>query len=171
MKLTLAGSGQLTFLPLARKADISLKSTWPHPSFEGAPAPLDPVISDDGFTARWSVLEINRSFGQSWYDGQVRPGEPAETRIRAERVGVTFYEPVDVYQRNYRAVHYAVLLIAITFLTFFLWEHLSRHRHPRHAVPHGRARAGVVLSIAAGTVGAPRRSTWPTACRRARSWR
>ena len=38
---------------------------------------------------------------------------------------MTFYEPVDVYQRNYRAVHYAVLLIVITFLTFFLWEHMS----------------------------------------------
>jgi inner membrane protein len=32
---------------------------------------------------------------------------------------------VDVYQRNYRAVHYAALLILITFLTFFLWEHVS----------------------------------------------
>ncbi len=38
---------------------------------------------------------------------------------------MTFYEPVDIYQRNYRAVHYAVLLIVITFLTFFLWEHMS----------------------------------------------
>jgi inner membrane protein len=125
MKLTLAGSGRLTFLPLARKADISLKSSWPHPKFEGAPAPLDPAISADGFTARWSVLEINRNFGQSWYDGQVRPGEPAELSFAQSGVGVTFYEPVDIYQRNYRAVHYAVLLIAITFLTFFLWEHLA----------------------------------------------
>jgi inner membrane protein len=125
MKLTLAGSSRLTFLPLARKADISLKSSWPHPKFEGAPAPLDPAISADGFTARWSVLEINRNFGQSWYDGQVRPGEPAELSFAQSGVGVTFYEPVDIYQRNYRAVHYAVLLIAITFLTFFLWEHLA----------------------------------------------
>ncbi len=38
---------------------------------------------------------------------------------------MTFYEPVDIYQRNYRAVHYASLLIVITFLTFFLWEHVS----------------------------------------------
>ena len=38
---------------------------------------------------------------------------------------MTFYEPVDIYQRNYRAVHYAVLLIVITFLTFFLWEHMA----------------------------------------------
>ncbi len=125
LQLTLAGSSQLNFLPLARKADIALKSTWPHPGFEGAPAPLNPVIGNDGFTARWSVLEINRSFGQSWYDSQVRPGEPVEASFARSAVGVTFYEPVDVYQRSYRAVHYAVLLIAITFLTFFLWEHLS----------------------------------------------
>ena len=74
LKLTLAGSSQLTFLPLARKADISLKSTWPHPKFEGAPAPLDPEIGEDGFSARWSVLEINRNFGQSWYDSRSAPG-------------------------------------------------------------------------------------------------
>lgn len=125
MNLTIAGSSQLTFLPLARKADISLASPWPHPKFEGAPAPLDPTVSDDGFRAKWSVLEINRSFGQSWYDTEVRAGMPVELALAQSGVGVTFYEPVDVYQRNYRAVHYAVLLIAITFLAFFLWEHLS----------------------------------------------
>ncbi len=125
MKLTLAGSSRLNFLPLARKATIAIRSTWAHPKFEGAPAPLDPVINDDGFSARWSVLEINRNFGQSWYDSQVRDDLPAETAFAASSVGVTFYEPVDIYQRNYRAVHYAALLIVITFLAFFLWEHAS----------------------------------------------
>jgi inner membrane protein len=125
MKLTLAGSSQLTFLPLARKADITLSSKWPHPKFEGAPAPLEPVVTDAGFSARWSVLEINRSFGQAWYDVAVSQGEPVQSAFASSGVGVTFYEPVDVYQRNYRAVHYAVLLIVITFLTFFLWEHVS----------------------------------------------
>jgi inner membrane protein len=125
VKLTLTGSSQLRFLPLARKADISLKSKWPDPKFEGAPAPLAPQISKNGFSARWSVLEINRNFGQSWYDSEVRPGEPAEMSFAQSAIGATFYESVDIYQRVYRAVHYAVLLIAITFLTFFLWEHLS----------------------------------------------
>jgi inner membrane protein len=125
LKLTLAGSSKLAFLPLARKASISLRSSWAHPKFEGAPAPLDPAISDDGFSSRWSVLEINRNFGQSWYDAQVRADLPAEAAFAASSVGVTFYEPVDVYQRNYRAVHYAALLIVITFLAFFLWEHMS----------------------------------------------
>jgi inner membrane protein len=58
-------------------------------------------------------------------DDQVSPGVPAEAAFLRSSVGVTFYEPVDIYQRNYRAVHYAILLIAITFLTFFLWEHVS----------------------------------------------
>ena len=125
LKLTLAGSSQLTFLPLARRASISLKSTWAHPKFEGAPAPLDPQISDAGFSAQWSVLEINRSFGQSWWDNYVGGDLDARSAFAVSGVGATFYEPVDVYQRNYRAVHYAALLIIITFLSFFLWENLS----------------------------------------------
>lgn len=126
--LSLAGSSQLRFLPLARKADIDLRSTWQHPKYEGAPAPLDPQGDAQGFSARWSVLEINRSFGQSWVGTEVRPQLPAEIALSQNTVGVSFYEPVDVYQRNYRAVHYALLLIVITFLTFFLWEHVSGQR-------------------------------------------
>jgi inner membrane protein len=125
LDLTLTGSRSLTFLPLARKADIEVESAWPHPKFEGAPAPLDPAIGDQGFSAQWSVMEINRNFAQRWTDAQVSPDLPVETAFAQSGVGVTFYEPVDVYQRNYRAVHYAALLIVITFLTFFLWEHVS----------------------------------------------
>jgi inner membrane protein len=128
LKLTLAGSSQLTFLPLARRASISMKSTWAHPKFEGAPAPLEPRIGDSGFSAQWSVLEINRSFGQSWWDNYVGEDLEARSAFATSGVGVTFYEPVDVYQRNYRAVHYAALLIIITFLSFFLWENLSGSR-------------------------------------------
>jgi inner membrane protein len=123
--LKLAGSERLSFLPLARTATVSVGSQWPHPKFEGGPAPLDPRIGDDGFSASWSVLEINRSFGQSWWNGEVREGASAAAAFAQSAVGVTLYEPVDVYQRNYRAVHYAALLIIITFLTFFLWEHVS----------------------------------------------
>jgi inner membrane protein len=123
--LTLAGSRRLDFLALARKADVEITSTWEHPKFEGAPAPLSPAIGKQGFKARWSVLEMNRNFGQSWIDEQVRGDLPAQRALQQSSVGVTFYEPVDIYQRNYRAVHYAALFIVITFLTFFLWEHVS----------------------------------------------
>ena len=150
VSLTLAGSDQLMFLPLARKASIAIQSTWAHPKFEGAPAPLDPEISDAGFGARWSVLEITRNFGQSWYDQWVRPDLQAKAAFGLSAVGVTFYEPVDVYQRNYRAVHYAFLLIAITFLSFFLWENLSGTAiHPMQYLMVGLALALFYLLLLA----------------------
>ena len=46
-------------------------------------------------------------------------------------IGVGLYQAVDVYQRAERAIKYALLFIALTFLTFFAWEQLSGLRlHP-----------------------------------------
>jgi len=150
LSLTLAGSTQLGFLPLARKADIDIRSSWPHPKFEGAPAPLEPRIGADGFSAHWSVLEINRNFGQSWFDEELRGDLPANAALAQNSVGVTFYEPVDIYQRSYRAVHYAVLFIVITFLTFFLWEHVSGLAiHPMQYLMVGLALAMFYLLLLA----------------------
>ena len=39
--------------------------------------------------------------------------------------GVGLYQTVDVYQRGERAIKYALLFIALTFLTFFAWEQVS----------------------------------------------
>jgi len=45
--------------------------------------------------------------------------------------GVGLFQSVDVYQRAERAVKYAVLFIALTFLTLFAWEQVTRNRlHP-----------------------------------------
>ncbi len=71
------------------------------------------------------MLEINRNFGQVWSDKSSMAGPSVAAALASSGVGVRFYEPVDIYQRNYRAVHYAAMLIGITFLTFFLWEHVS----------------------------------------------
>jgi inner membrane protein len=45
--------------------------------------------------------------------------------------GVGLYQAVDIYQRGERAVKYALLFIALTFLTFFAWEQVTRNPlHP-----------------------------------------
>jgi inner membrane protein len=125
--LELAGSTQLSLLPLARTAEVLMQSSWPHPKFIGTMAPLEPKIAAQGFSARWSTLEFNRSYGQSWFGEQVLPELTAADAFVNAAVGVEFYEPVDIYQRNYRAAHYAVLVIAVTFLTFFFWESATGH--------------------------------------------
>lgn len=122
----IAGSRAVAILPLGSVTSVQLNADWPHPSFQGSSLPVERTISDTGFQARWQVLELNRSYGHIWRDGTV-----TEEMVRRSAVGVSLFQPVDIYQRGERAVKYAVLFIALTFLTFFAWEQVTRNRlHP-----------------------------------------
>lgn len=125
-QLELVGSSALMVLPLARTAETRLESDWPHPKFLGGQSPMQEATTASGFTASWSTLGLSRSFGQFWYGHSVDNGSDAATAFGDAAIGVEQYLPVDVYQRNHRAVHYAVLVIALTLLAFFMWEHAGR---------------------------------------------
>jgi inner membrane protein len=122
----IAGSREFSVLPLGSTTSVVVQSDWPHPSFRGGFLPVERTVSAEGFEARWQVLELNRTFGQVWVAGQLDESLVAESAL-----GVGMYQAVDVYQRAERAVKYALLFIALTFLTFFAWEQLSDLRlHP-----------------------------------------
>jgi inner membrane protein len=122
----IAGSRAVSMLPLGSVTTVKLNADWPHPSFQGSSLPVERSISDTGFQARWQVLELNRSYGQIWREGTV-----TEEMVQKSAVGVSLFQPVDIYQRGERAVKYAVLFIALTFLSFFAWEQVTRNRlHP-----------------------------------------
>jgi inner membrane protein len=117
--LAVSGTERLQFLPLAQTIHVHLSSPWPNPSFSGAFSPAGaPQVSARGFAADWRVLQINRDYPQHWIDDGVSGKQLANSAF-----GVDFFQPVDTYQRDYRAIHYAVLFIALTFMTLFLWEH------------------------------------------------
>lgn len=121
-----AGSRDLSILPVGSNTTVTLQSNWPHPSFQGAFLPVERTLSDAGFTARWQVLELNRSYRQAFTESEVD-----EATFMESSFGVGLYQAVDVYQRGERAIKYAALFIALTFLTFFAWEQVSRIRiHP-----------------------------------------
>jgi inner membrane protein len=122
----MAGSRAVSILPLGSVTTVSLESDWPHPSFQGSFLPVERTIGAQGFQARWQVLELNRAYGQAWQEGEV-----SEAVLAHSAFGVSLFQPVDIYQRGERAVKYAVLFIALTFLTFFAWEQVTRNRlHP-----------------------------------------
>ena len=126
MHLKMAGSRALSVLPLGSTTTVSMQSDWPHPSFQGEFLPAQREITDQGFRASWQVLELNRSFGQVFTESQLEGNALASSAL-----GVGMHQSIDVYQRGERAIKYAALFIALTFLTFFAWEHLSRSRlHP-----------------------------------------
>jgi len=137
-KLVVAGTKNFSILPLGSTTAATLRSNWPHPSFQGAFLPAARSINERRFEAQWQVLELNRPYGQAWAKGEVN-----ESSLLASSFGVGLYQPVDTYQRAERAVKYAVLFIALTFLTFFAWENLSRNRiHPLQYLL-----VGVALSV------------------------
>jgi inner membrane protein len=125
-QLKLSGTEKLAFLPVADRTEVLLTSTWPSPSFVGAYLPERRDIDAEGFTAKWKVLHLGRSYPGEWRDGEI----PAE-RIADSAFGVNLFIPVSTYQKSTRAAKYAVLFIGLSFLAYFMFEIFGNLRlHP-----------------------------------------
>jgi inner membrane protein len=121
----LNGSSELRFVPLGKHTEVNLKSAWNSPSFTGDFLPEQKSITENGFTAQWKILELNRNFPQSW------TGKNDE--ISKSSFGVHLLQTVDEYQQTHRTAKYAILIVALTFLAFFLCEVLTNELlHPIH---------------------------------------
>lgn len=123
--LDLRGSGNLSFTPVGNHTDVQLTSPWQSPSFNGNFLPDSRELSQDGFNATWSVLQLNRNFPQSWI------GNNNAQEMNESAFGVDLILPLDDYQKSFRSAKYAVMTIALTFLIFFLVEILNKKKiHP-----------------------------------------
>ncbi len=126
VRLDLAGTERLQFLPLARSTEVTLSAPWPDPSFTGAFLPAQRTIDVRHVEASWQVLDLNRGFGQRWLEHEMEA-----STLDGAAFGLALYQPVDLYQQNVRAGKYGLLFIALTFAAFFLFEVLKRLRvHP-----------------------------------------
>ncbi len=125
LDLIINGSEQLRFIPVGRETNVSMTSNWASPSFNGnyLPNTKTKQITKDGFKANWKVLQINREFEQEFF-GDL-------PLIDSSAFGVKLLIPVDEYQKSERASKYGYLVIALTFLVFFLIQTISKiHIHP-----------------------------------------
>ncbi len=121
--LNIRGTKTLMFNPVGKTTKVTIKSDWPHPSFAGQFLPNTHEITDDGFTAEWSVFDLNRNYPQQWL-GEAHSVSNAD-------FGVNLYQPVDNYQQNTRSAKYAVLILFLTFISFFFIEVLNKKKiHP-----------------------------------------
>lgn len=124
LNIDLNGSQQMSFIPVGRKTNVQLTSSWKSPSFIGNFLPYnEDKLKEEGFDAKWSVLNINRGFEQL-YEREI----PSLTEYA---FGVKLMLPVDQYQQSMRSAKYGFLVIALTFLLFFLIQSISKiHIHP-----------------------------------------
>ncbi len=123
--LDLQGSNNLSFIPIGNTTDIKIKSSWNAPSFNGTFLPDERSVSDSGFEAQWHILQLNRNYPQMW------EGNMYSETMHSSAFGVNLIESLDDYQKSMRSVKYAILIIASTFLVFFLVEMMNGKRiHP-----------------------------------------
>jgi len=121
--LDLNGSKELMFAPVGKETSVAVKSDWSNPSFNGNFLPSSRKISDDGFSAKWKVLHLNRNFPQKWIGSKFK--------IDNSQFGVSLRVKVDEYQKTTRTTKYAIMFIGLTFLTFFMIELLGgKSVHP-----------------------------------------
>jgi len=120
----LNGSGAIQFQPVGKATRANLKSAWPSPGFSGGFLPDSRTIESSGFEASWQILDLNRNYPQQWKSTDFKFDE-------GTAFGVTLVQPVDEYAKNTRSAKYAILVIGLTFLTYFFFEVLRHfHIHP-----------------------------------------
>ena len=142
MPLNLTGLEQLAIAPTANATRVTLKSPWPHPSFQGRFLPQTRSVTKEGFEATWQVSHLARNF-----DRAIKAGEGAGT---GETLGVGLIDPVNVYLKSERAVKYGILFVVLTFAAFFLTEILRQLPiHPMQYLLVGLALAIFFLLLVA----------------------
>lgn len=114
------GSNSLKLIPIGKNTNVSIDSDWESPSFEGSFAANDKTkkISEKGFHADWTILDINRTFSQQ-YNNTI-------PNLDDYLFGVKLIQTVDEYQQNERASKYGFLVIGLTFLLFYLIQTISK---------------------------------------------
>lgn len=117
INLSLNGVDELSFVPMGKNTEVKINSSWNNPSFVGNFLPAKREISEEGFTALWNVNHFNREFPQEWTNQNYD--------IFKDKFGVKFFIPADEYQQTMRSSKYGILLIILTFLSFFLVEVFS----------------------------------------------
>jgi len=116
--LDLNGSGEISFVPVGKETNVKVSSQWGNPSFIGEFLPVERQVQSNQFNAAWKVLHLNRNYPQQWLGSQ--------HKIAESSFGVKLLLPIDEYQKTMRTAKYAIMFIALTFLTFFLTEVLNK---------------------------------------------
>jgi len=116
LDINVNGSDGFYFSPFGKTTNVTVKSDWPHPSFQGNVLPDKHRVSDTGFEAKWSVPHLARNYPQLW------TLETQKFNVNEFKAGVNLFESVSLYSQITRAIKYGVLFFVLTYITFLLFE-------------------------------------------------
>ncbi len=116
LSVNVNGSSGFYFEPFGKITRVNLTSNWPHPSFQGSVLPVKHGITENGFTASWSIPHLARNYPQMWVI------DDRNFDLHEFSAGVNLFEPVSLYSKATRAVKYGTLFILLTYITFLIFE-------------------------------------------------
>ncbi len=139
LPLTVLGMENISFTPVGKDTNVKLGANWPHPSFYGRFLPASREIRHEGFNADWQTSWFATNLDQEFQQAVAK----GESSFHTQDFGVSFIQPVDVYQQTERAIKYGLLFVLLTFTAFFLFEMLKTLRI--HAVQYGLVGAALAM--------------------------
>lgn len=132
IELSLAGISNLNTVPTGQNFELSMHSNWHAPNFIGKALPNTKNITANGFDANWQNQYLTIANNQ--YLSQcltISNDKCAVDMVTLNGFGVSFAEPNNIYLQTERTMKYALLLILVSFGTFFLFEVIKSSRiHP-----------------------------------------
>lgn len=139
--LVLGGAETLRFLPLGKTTRVSLTGPWANAAAAGSFLADTIHVGPSGFDAKWTVLHLNRNYGQrvaGRFAGTGAMSDRTDGRAYVEpgvendgTFGIDLLEGVDGYRKTMRMAEYGLLFVLLTFGTFFFVEVLGGRRvHP-----------------------------------------
>ena len=126
-EIGLRGTGEISFVPSAPQAELTLASPWPNPSFFGDVLPATYTITKAGFTANWRIDEIGAPRAVTG----TLPGMIPEATARlagSGSFGVALVEGMPVYRMITRVAKYGLLPVVLAFALLLAFEATTRLR-------------------------------------------
>jgi inner membrane protein len=142
VEVQVTGTESLTVMPIARRNSVSMRGSWPHPSFIGRFAPVRRSVTAEGFSVAWQTDEWATGLSDGALTGCGRVDVCPILGEVPPIAGVRLVDPVDHYLLSERTTKYGQLFILLTFAAFFLVEAIKRLRlHPAQYLLVGLALA------------------------------
>jgi inner membrane protein len=131
--LRFSGAQRVAVLAYGKTTHLTAQGDWASPGFDGGFLPINRTVSNNGFSAEWSVPFIARGVRAEGQSDSI-------TGLDATALGISFIEVADPYQSVNRSLKYVALFLGLIFLSYFVFEVTTGKRvHPAQYVLVGIA--------------------------------
>lgn len=139
-KINLAGLSKFVLIPTSQEFRYKSKGNWQDIKYDGQILPFNKSSHHQQFNAEWNNIAIGENNLNSITQcesssclNQLSQGYTVAKNEAHVKMGISteFIEAVNIYSQTDRAIKYGVMIILITFASFFLFEVLKGLRiHP-----------------------------------------